>query len=72
MNENGTRGEWEEKEGPRDRRKERTRCVGNGMEKIKIVFWNVAGLKNKDAEFWENVREWDVMVMMQTWVDEKS
>lgn len=46
--------------------------MGNGMEKIKIVFWNVAGLKNKDAEFWENVREWDVMVMMQTWVDEKS
>lgn len=35
---------WKEK-----RQKEKGRKVGN----IKIVFWNVTGLKNKDKKFWE-------------------
>lgn len=38
----------------------------------RIVFWNVVGLNNKDCEFWKKLKEWDVMVMMETWVDEKN
>ncbi|EFN83458.1 vicilin-like seed storage protein At2g18540 [Harpegnathos saltator] len=30
------------------------------------------GLWNKDKEFWERIREWDVVMMMETWLDEKG
>jgi len=29
----------------------------------KIAFWNVAGLGNKDREFWKGLKEWDVVVL---------
>lgn len=38
---------------------------------MKIAFWNVAGLRNKDREFWERIKQWDVMVFIETWIDEK-
>lgn len=38
----------------------------------KITFWNVAGLINKDEEFWRGIKEWDVIVFMETWVEEKD
>jgi len=38
----------------------------------KIAFWNVAGLRNKDRDFWEGLKEWDVMFLMETWMDEKG
>ena len=31
----------------------------------KMCFWNVAGLERKDKEFWEGLREWDVVAMME-------
>ncbi|XP_070157223.1 uncharacterized protein [Polyergus mexicanus] len=37
-----------------------------------MAFWNVAGLKNKDKGFWDRIGEWDVIVLMETWVDEKG
>lgn len=43
-----------------------------GSEAWKIDFWNVAGFGNKDKEFWKSLKEWDVMVLMETWVEEKS
>lgn len=36
----------------------------------KAAFWNVAGLRNKDEEFWKELEGWDIMVMIETWVDE--
>lgn len=30
-------------------------------KEIKIRFWNVAGIKGKDEEFWERIEEWDVI-----------
>lgn len=39
--------------------------------RVKIAFWNVAGLRNKDREFWERIKQWDVMVFIETWIDEK-
>lgn len=39
---------------------------GKGKEGWKITFWNVAGLGNKDKEFWKGLKEWDVMVLIKT------
>jgi len=36
------------------------------------VFWNVAGITNKDKEFWKGIKEWDVIIMMETWLDKKG
>lgn len=38
----------------------------------KIGFWNVAGLANKDREFWEGLKNWEVMVLVETWTDTKG
>lgn len=34
----------------------------------KIGFWNVASLENKDREFWEGLKEWDVIFLIETWI----
>jgi len=39
---------------------------------IKVAFWNVAGLGNKDKQFWKGLEEWDVMVLVETWVEERG
>lgn len=41
-------------------------------EEWKVAFWNVTELGNKDKEFWEGLREWDVLVITETWVNEKG
>lgn len=35
-------------------------------------FWNVVGLAGKDKEFWRSLRDWDVMVLSETWTDVKN
>ncbi|EZA62843.1 hypothetical protein X777_01158 [Ooceraea biroi] len=54
---------------------------GNGNEvkeeeegeiKWRIAFWNVAGLGNKDKDFWDGIKDWDVMVFSETWVEKKE
>lgn len=52
----GEKKGWETEEGRRNR---------------KITFWNVAGLMGKDEEFWREVKEWDVVVMLETWLEKK-
>lgn len=50
------------------------RGEGAGKERRgmwKASFWNVAGLGNKDEEFWKGLRGWDVMTLIETWTDEK-
>lgn len=32
----------------------------------------MAGLKKKDRDFWRGLEAWDVIVMVETWVDEKG
>jgi hypothetical protein len=32
----------------------------------------VAGLGNKDRDFWREIGKWEVVVMVETWVDEKG
>lgn len=29
----------------------------------------MAGLRNKDKDFWEGLKEWDVVILSETWVD---
>lgn len=58
---------WDSEEGERE---------GKEMKKmdreLSITFWNVAGLGNKDREFWKRLEGWDVMVLMETWIEEKK
>jgi len=39
---------------------------------IKVAFWNVAGLGNKMGDFCSKLKNWDVMVLVETWVEEKN
>lgn len=41
----------------------------NGESVYKLGFWNVAGLRNKDKDFWEGLKEWDVVILNEKWVD---
>lgn len=52
--------------------RKRGKKKGKGKEGWKIAFWNVVGLGNKDKEFWKGLKEWDVMVLIETWVEEKG
>ena len=38
----------------------------------KVMFWNVAGLRNKDRNFWKEISEWDVVVLTETWTEMKG
>lgn len=38
----------------------------------RVDFWNVAKVKNKNADFWEKLKEWDVMVLRETWIEKKE
>jgi len=40
--------------------------------KWKVMFWNVIELKNKDKEFWKGLENWEVLILAETWVEEKS
>jgi len=47
---------------------------GGGGEKgeLRIGFWNVAGVRGKDEEFWERIKEWDVIGLVETWVEKEE
>lgn len=32
----------------------------------RIAFWNVAGVLNKDKEFWRGLMDWDIMILIET------
>ena len=36
------------------------------------MFWNVAGLGNKDPEFWNAIVNYDFVGLVETWVEEKN
>lgn len=40
--------------------------------RIRLLFWNVAGIRNKGEDFWKYISEFDVIGMVETWVDEKE
>lgn len=60
----GGRRESEKEMREEGNRRERKRERGKGKRKIyKVGFWNVANMKHKDKEFWERLKEWDVMFL---------
>lgn len=45
-----------------------------GSRGRKLIFWNIAGLGNKDKEFWKFIRNYDYtsISLCETWVEEKG
>lgn len=37
-----------------------------------MLIWNVAGLKNKDKDFWKGLEKWDIIILLETWLDKKE
>jgi hypothetical protein len=65
-------GEERKKERGGNKRDSKGRWDRKEEREWKIGFWNVVGLGNKDKEFWRNLRKWDVIMVMETWVREKE
>ena len=39
---------------------------------MKMVFWNVAGIKKKDKEFWEYIETFDIVGLTETRTEQKE
>lgn len=48
------------------------KCGAEKKGNIKIGFWNIAGINNKDAEFWEYITTFDIIGLTETWAEEKD
>lgn len=42
------------------------------MRKKEVDFWTIAGIGSKDKNFWKELEEWEVMVVSETWLEEKE
>lgn len=40
-------------------------------ESFKIGFWNIAGMLNKDKQFWDYIKDFDFIGLTETWIEEK-
>jgi hypothetical protein len=40
--------------------------------KVRVLFWKVAGLRKKEQEFWEYVRQFEIVGLAETLVKERS
>lgn len=50
---------------------EKREMRSKGIKEWRVVFWNVAGLKNKDRDFWRRLSDWEMIVLSETWLDNK-
>ena len=41
----------------------------NRIDKVNIIFRNVARLTRKDKDFWEYIQDYDYVALLETWVD---
>ena len=39
---------------------------------MKILSWNIAGLKNKNEDFWKYMEQFDIVGFQETWLDKKG
>lgn len=39
---------------------------------MEAAWWNVAGLGKKDKEFGGRIGKWDIIIMIEIWVEEKG
>jgi hypothetical protein len=40
--------------------------------KVRVLYWKVAGLRKKEQEFWEYVRQFEIVGLAETLVKERS
>lgn len=60
----GGKRESEKEMREKGNRKKGKRERSKGKRKIyKVGFWNVTNMKQKVKEFWERLKEWDVMFL---------
>jgi len=77
--EEGDRGVREMRKRVKEREERGEESRRGGRRKVSEVvgrwragFWNVAGVRNKGVKFWEEIKKWEVIVMVETWVDERG
>ena len=68
---------WDEhaqkfQEETREQDKEEERKIQLTNSGLKLCVWNVAGVVNKDKEFWEYISDFDVVGLIETWLEEKN
>ncbi|KMQ86341.1 hypothetical protein RF55_14685, partial [Lasius niger] len=56
----------------KEKRKEEKGLSRGIRGRVKIVFWNVAGLKRKDREFWNFIESFDIIGLSETWIEERG
>jgi len=57
----GLQKEWRKEERGKKGERSRGRGERKGKREVyKVGFWNVAGLENKDRDFWERLKKWNV------------
>lgn len=37
-----------------------------------MIFWNIAGIGNKDEDFWDYIQNFDIVNLTETWTELKS
>lgn len=65
------KGVIEERERRKKKKSRRKRKREKKEEEIKIIYWNVAGIKSMDEKGWEFIKEADIIAMTETWWDDK-
>lgn len=45
---------------------------GEEQGRVRLAFWIVAGIKNKERDFWEGLGDWDIIVLCETWINGKE
>lgn len=74
MNEVGTENVKEAKEDT-EKSEEQRRAEGVARWRRgerRCIFWNVAGMWNKDSNFWQYIEEFDLVNLTETWLEQKG
>ena len=69
---NGVWKKWEEAQQFRMRIQPEDSHINDIKENVKVIFWNVAGIMNKGNDFWTFIEKFDVVNLLETWVEENT
>lgn len=67
--EEGKRRSKERKKGKKTLRKEDKQ---EERKRLRIIFWNVSGLGNKNEDFWKYIKKFDIINLAETWTEMKN
>jgi hypothetical protein len=62
----GQRNRKTEKKHKGEHKKEDSKGRGG----VRVLYWNVAGLSRTGEEFWEYIRKFEIVGMVETWIEE--